>query len=146
MSTEPPVDRQQSPTPARRPFLLVIIVAIVALEAGAMLGAAGWLMYSLVTAPTTSVSSAIALFVLVLVLGVGLLFVARALWQGLRWPRAAAIVWQLLVASVAIPTMTGGQPGLGIALLIPGIVVVAGLFVPSVAAATRGTLGSRKVL
>lgn len=66
----------------------------------------------------------IAIFALLT--AVGLVLVARGLWDSRRWARSAAFVWQLLQAAVGIAAMAGSF-WWGLALLLPVPAVLVGV-------------------
>ncbi|GAB3558972.1 hypothetical protein [Spelaeicoccus albus] len=124
------------PAPARRPGALVVVIVLVFAEAAMLVAAAAVLIVDVLTGPPAELGSGIALTVLVLVLAGGLALAGRALLLGLHWPRAAVVMWQLLTLTVAIPTALDGRPAVGVALMIPAVVICVGLFMPGVIAAT----------
>ena len=58
---------------------------------------------------------------LLLAFSVWLFAVARFLLRGFRWPRAGALVAQLFVLTIGFPTLTGGYPLAGLAMLVPAV-------------------------
>lgn len=112
-----------------RPAGVLIIAAIVALEAAALLLAAAWYGSQLVTgAPVLSFWGAVFTLALLLALSVWLFAVARFLLRGFRWPRAGALVAQLLVLTIGFPTATGGYLAAGLAMLVPAATAIVLLF------------------
>ncbi len=100
-----------------------------ALEATALLIAAGWYGSQLLTgAPVLSIWGAIFTLGLLLAFSAWLFAVARFLFRGFRWPRAGALVAQLFVLTIGFPTMTGGYPLAGLAMLVPAAAVIVLLF------------------
>jgi hypothetical protein len=101
----------------------------VAVEATALLTAAGWYGSQLISgAPVLSFWGAVFTLGLLLGFAVWLLAVARFLFRGYRWPRAGALVVQLLVLTIGFPTLTGGYPLAGLAMLVPAVVAIVLLF------------------
>jgi hypothetical protein len=101
----------------------------VAVEATALLTAAGWYGSQLISgAPVLSFWGAVFTLGLLLGFAVWLLAVARFLFRGYRWPRAGALVVQLLVLTIGFPTLTGGYPLAGLAMLVPAAVAIVLLF------------------
>ncbi|WP_308813059.1 hypothetical protein [Arthrobacter sp. PAMC25284] len=120
-----------------RPGGIVVIAAIVALEAAALLLAAGWYGWQLVTgAPVLSFWGAVFTLALLLALSTWLFAVARFLLRGYRWPRAGALVAQLLVLTIGFPTATGGYAAAGAAMLVPAAAAIVLLFDKRVVAYT----------
>lgn len=114
---------------AARPAGILVIAAIVALEATALLTAAGWYGTQLLTgAPVLSFWGAVFTLALLLGFAVWLFSVGRFLLRGYRWPRAGALVAQLFVLTIGFPTLTGGYPVAGLSMLVPAIVAIVLLF------------------
>ncbi len=111
-----------------RPVGVVLIAVALVLEALALLAAAAFYVYGLLTSTPVSYGGAIFTLVLLLLLAVWLLAVGHFLFRGYRWPRAAALAWQLFMLVVAVPTLTGGYILYGLALLIPPVVALVLLF------------------
>jgi hypothetical protein len=88
------------------------VVLLVASPGGASTSGINLQMFSLTT----------ALF------AAGLGFVTRGLWRGLRWPRAAAVVWLVLLLPVAWSMVQAERSVAGLlvlATIVLGIVAVA---------------------
>ncbi|WP_082579653.1 hypothetical protein [Arthrobacter sp. Soil736] len=112
-----------------RPRAVAIISAIVAAEAAALLAAAAWYGFQLVAgAPVLSFWGAVFTLALLLAFASWLSAVAVFLYRGFRWPRAGALVAQLFVLTIGFPTLTGGYPLAGAAMLIPAAVAIVLLF------------------
>lgn len=123
-------ERADNPAPAAvRPRAIVVIAGVVALEATALLLAGAWYGFQLVTgAPVLSFWGAVFTLVLLLAFSVWLFAVARFLMRGFRWPRAGALVTQLFVLTIGFPTLTGGYPLAGLAMLVPAAIAIVLLF------------------
>jgi hypothetical protein len=116
-------------SPGGRPRAVAAISAIVAAEATALLAAAGWYGLQLMTgAPVLSFWGAVFTLALLLAFASWLYAVAVFLFRGFRWPRAGALVAQLFVLTIGFPTLTGGYPLAGLAMLLPAAVVIVLLF------------------
>ena len=114
---------------AVRPKGIVVIAAVVALEAAALLVAGGWYGTQLLTgAPVLSFWGAVFTLCLLLAFSAWLFAVARFLLRGFRWPRAGALVAQLFVLTIGFPTLTGGYPLAGLAMPIPALTAIVLLF------------------
>jgi hypothetical protein len=116
------------PTPAKRPVAVIVISLVLVLEALALLGAAAWFVYGLMTQTPLSMGGAIFQLVLLLLLAGWLLAAGHFFFRGYRWTRAAALVWQLFVIVIAFPTFTGGLVLPGLLLLLPAAVVLLLIF------------------
>ena len=125
---------------------MAVAAVIVGLEAVVLLIVGIILGISLVTSAPASLASGIFLLVLVLGFGAGLAAVAVNLFRGYRWTRSAAFVWQLLMLTIAVPTLLAGQTLTGLLLIIPPLVVAVLLFTPKVVTYTLRTGGEPPVL
>jgi hypothetical protein len=137
-SSEAPGDRdgdperippEAGPGAAGRPAGILVIAVIVALEATALLAAAVWYGSQLLTgAPVLSFWGAVFTLGLLLAFSAWLYAVAVFLFRGYRWPRAGALVAQLFALTIGFPTMTGGYPWAGLAMLVPAALAIILLF------------------
>ena len=125
---------------------MAVAAVIVGLEAVVLLIVGIILGISLVTSAPASLASGIFLLVLVLGFGAGLAAVAVNLFRGYRWTRSAAFVWQLLMLTIAVPTLLAGQTLTGLLLILPPLVVAVLLFTPKVVTYTLRTGGEPPVL
>ncbi|WP_442784805.1 hypothetical protein [Arthrobacter sp. CG_A4] len=115
--------------PPVRPAGILVVAVIVALEASALLAAAAWYGSQLLTgAPVLSFWGAVFTLGLLLAFSAWLFAVARFLFRGYRWPRAGALVAQLFVLTIGFPTLTGGYPLAGLAMLLPAVIAIVLLF------------------
>jgi hypothetical protein len=114
---------------APRPAGVLVVSIIVALEATALLAAAGLYGIQLLTAaPVLSFWGAVFTLGLLLAFSAWLFAVARFLLRGYRWPRAGALVAQLFALTIGFPTLTGGYPLAGLAMLVPAAAAIVLLF------------------
>ena len=114
---------------AVRPVGILVVAIVVALEATALFVAALWYGTQLLTgAPVLSFWGAVFTLGLLLAFSVWLFAVARFLMRGFRWPRAGALVAQLFVLTIGFPTLTGGYPFAGLAMVIPAAAAIVLLF------------------
>lgn len=114
---------------ATRPVGILVIAIVVALEATALLFASLWYGTQLLTgAPVLSFWGAVFTLFLLLAFSVWLYAVARFLMRGFRWPRAGSLVAQLFVLTIGFPTLAGGYPFAGLAMLIPAATAIVLLF------------------
>ena len=114
-------------SPKRAPAVLVIS-AVLVLEALALLAFAGWYGYSLATSTPLSMGGAIFTMVFAAVLAVWLLVVGHFFFRGYRWTRSAAVVWQFFVVIIAVPALQSGLVLPGLAMLLPAAAVLLLLF------------------
>ncbi|WP_216607036.1 hypothetical protein [Arthrobacter sp. 260] len=132
--------------PAARPGGVTIIAVVLVLEALGLLAAAGWYLYGLLTSTPTSLGGAIFTMVFLVVMALWLLVVSYHLARGYRWTRSAALVFQLFVIVIAVPTLSAGIIPVGLALLVPAAAVLLLLFTRPVLAYISRTGDNAKVL
>jgi hypothetical protein len=129
-----------------RPLGVVVIAAVVALEALELAAAALWLGIGSFSQPPQSLASSVFLVVLTLALAAGLAAVSVNAYRGFRWTRSAAFVWQLLMVALAMPALFGGAVPVGVLLLLPALAGIYYLFTPRVVAFSLRTGGEHPVL
>ncbi|MFB8368635.1 hypothetical protein ACFC25_04640 [Pseudarthrobacter sp. NPDC055928] len=139
----PDPDAEEPGRTAVRPRAITVIASVVAAEATALLGAAAWYGYELVTgAPVLSFWGAVFTLALLLAFAAWLYAVGHFLFRGYRWTRAAALVAQLFVLTIGFPTLTGGLVWAGLAMLVPAVLVIVLLFDKRVVTYASRTGGS----
>lgn len=106
-------------------FPLVVLIAVVALEALALWAAVAWLVNGFVNSSPESMRTAIALTVLVALIALWISATVIGLIRRLRWARGSTITWQVLQTAVAFGAIQGEHPQWGFALW---------LFAPALAA------------
>lgn len=107
----------------------MVIALIVAAEATALLVAAAWYGYELLSgAPILSFWGAVFTLGLLLAFSAWLYAVGHFLFRGRRWTRAAALVAQLFVLTIGFPALTAGVVWAGIAMLVPALAAIVLLF------------------
>ena len=130
-----------------RPAGITVIAVITALEATALLVAAGWYGFQLLTgAPVLSFWGAVFTLGLLLAFSAWLFAVGHFLFRGYRWPRAGALVAQLFMLTIGFPTLTGGYPAAGLAMLLPAALAIVLLFDKRVIAFASRPGGSSRAL
>jgi hypothetical protein len=130
-----------------RPRGILIISVVVVLEALALLAAAAWYGFELLTgAPVLTFWGAVFTLVLLLAFSTWLFAVGHFLFRGYRWTRAAALVAQLFVLTIGFPTMTGGLVFQGRAMILPALAAIIFLFHKDVISYASRTGGSGDVL
>ena len=148
MSEEPAANAESvgsaNPNPSARLVTRIFgaVAGIVALEALAVLSFAVWLLVDIVAGQSRSLPTAISLNVLVAGLGAWLVLVARRLLQQERWARSAAIFWQTCMLAVASASFTGrgANAVIGVALIVPAVLVLVALFSAPVLRAAKAAL------
>lgn len=111
-------------------------------EAVFMVGLSAWFLFELVSATPASFTSALAIFVILLIATAFVVALAIGAVRGRSWIRGGAVTWQLVQIAVAIGAFQGvfAQPAIGWCLLVPSLVVLGLLFSPAVSAVTRREL------
>lgn len=128
------------PAPApRRPRALLVLAAVLALEALLLWVVAGGLVMALITRTPDSLGGALAIIALALLAAVWVSAIAFWSLRRRAWIRAAALTWQLVQIMVAIGLFQGlfARPDLGWALLAPSVLVIVLLFRRNVVEATH---------
>jgi len=122
----------------RRPRALLLLTTILFAEAGLLWAAVVWLILELLTETPTSLASAVAILVLVLIAAIWVTAIAINSLRRRSWIRGAAVTWQLVQIAVAVGSFQGlyARPDLGWALLLPSVVVLVLLFQRPVIAET----------
>jgi hypothetical protein len=105
---------------------LIAITGLLFLEAAALVAVVAWLVVDLLALQPSSYATAIALIVLVVIGAIWVGAVAVASIRRAPWSRAAAIVWQVLQASIAVGAFQGlfARPDVGWLLLVPAVTVI----------------------
>ena len=111
------------------PGAVRVVTVVAAAEATALLAAAGWYAYELLSgSPVLSFWGAVFTLGLLLAFSAWLYAVAVFLYRGYRWTRAAALVAQLFVLTVGVPAITSGLVFAGLAMLVPAVIAIVLLF------------------
>jgi hypothetical protein len=118
---------------------VVVLSALIFLEAALVVGATAFLVFELATVPAQSPASAIALTVLTALAAVWVTAIAVGVLRGRAWSRGAAIVWQVLQIAVAVGAFQGSfaRAEVGWLLLVPALIALVLLFSRPVVEATR---------
>lgn len=123
-----------------RPHEVAALAGLVLLEALGLVAAGLLLLWTLLFGRPLTVGGTVFLVAVSLGGALWLSRVARGLWRGYRWPRAAALVVQLFLLVVGVPLLQGGRWGVGLVLAGPAAAVLVLLFRPAVLAWTSRTL------
>jgi hypothetical protein len=120
----------------RRPVALVVLCALVLLQAGLLVGLAGAWLLDLVRGAVQLPAATIFLVLFALGVAAVLALSVRALWSGRRWARSPVMTWQVLLVVMAVGWL-GSDPSPWIAaVLVSAVAVAVGLLLPPVVAAT----------
>lgn len=130
-----------------RPPAVIVVTLVVAVEATALLLAACWYGYQLaIGSPVLSFWGAVFTLGLLLAFSAWLYAVGVYLHRGYRWTRAAALVAQLFVLTIGLPTLSGGLVLVGLAMLLPAVAAIVLLFHSTVISYASRTGGSTPAL
>lgn len=99
-----------------------------------LVAAAGYVVHGLLTETATEPVAAVFLAVMALVFAAALVLCGRALLQRASWARSPVVVWQVLQLAAGLPAFSGGAAWMGVVLVVPPVLVLVGLFLPSVSA------------
>lgn len=117
------------PHPSAAPVAATVVAVIAGAEAMALLAAAAWYGYELFTgSPVLSFWGAVFTLGLLLAFSAWLFAVSVFLYRGYRWTRAAALVAQLFVLTIGVPTLTSGLVLAGVAMVVPAATAIVLLF------------------
>ncbi|MET0992508.1 MAG: hypothetical protein ABWX66_08920 [Lacisediminihabitans sp.] len=127
------------PKVRRRPALLILLSALIYLEAAALGVASVVLLLDLLTQRPDSYASGIAILVLTILATVWLAVMATHALLGRPWIRGGAVTWQVLQIAIGIGSFGGlfSRPDIGWLLIIPAVIVLVLLFTPTVIRATK---------
>lgn len=114
-----------------RPTSIVLVAALLLLEAAGTLCAAAWYATSLGEPGPLPVAGRVFMFVLILGAAAWQINVGIHAFKGQAWTRAAAVVWQIFQIIFAVQFLGGGWSlALGLALLVPAAAIVILIFDP----------------
>jgi hypothetical protein len=125
---------------AKKPVGLLAVLAIIGLEQIVVLYLLSSYVIATLAGQVKSLPTMLALAGLGLVVAVWLAYVFKGLYSGRRWARSGAIFWQLVQLTIAWGSFTGqfANAAIGIALIVPSVLVIGLLFTKPVFDATQG--------
>lgn len=135
-----------APQPAVRPPGVLLIGGVLMVQAAALVLLAARFMLTIFGPDPLSVGGSVFMAVLLVLLGAGLVTLARRLAGGFRWPRSPALVVQLFLVILSFPYFSAGNPLFGVLLLVPAAAVIVTLFSRPVVQFTVRPVGSGKML
>ncbi|WP_051478800.1 hypothetical protein [Arthrobacter sp. H5] len=125
---------------------ITVIAVILLLESVALFAAAGWYLTGLLTSTPASLGGAVFMLVLLVLFAGWLLVVSHFVFRGFRWTRSAALVFQLFVIVLAVPTLTAGVVWAGLLMIVPAALVLHQLFTKAVMAFMIRTTDTSRAL
>lgn len=105
----------------RAPTPLLAAAVIEGLEGCALVGFATYIGVETVVSEPTSATSAVALTVTTVLLGLGALAVSVGLYGCHRWSRGPAVVTQIFALPVSATFVQGGRLAIGAVLALAGV-------------------------
>lgn len=113
----------------RAPWPVFVVVAILLLEALALIGITVWLVIEAFGETGMHIVGTLFLAAMAIGSAVWLGLTARRLLQGRRWTRAATLVWQVLQIAIGAGSVTGEVPRPDIAAILVIPAIIAGVLV-----------------
>ncbi len=134
----PDPERSDVASDPRRPRGITAFAAVLWLEALGIGAATVYLGIEIVSAPANSLPSAIALAAVAAITAIWVAVIAVNVVRGNAWVRGASVVVQVLIIAIAVGSFQGqgAVPGVGVALLVPAIIVLILVFSKDVVAHT----------
>jgi hypothetical protein len=105
--------------------------ALVALQGVVVIGAAVFYVVEAVVSEATSLLNVAMAVLLFLLMGGGLLLVARSLVHRRRWARAPAVTWEVICLPVAYGLVESGRWYVGVPVAVVAAVVLAAVLTSS---------------
>ncbi len=126
----------------RLALIRTIGAVILAIESLAVLGFGAWMLLDLFSGQAKSLPAALTLIALYLAAGTWVGYLAFGVRKGARWARSGAIFWQTCQLFLASQSFTGrgASPFIGIALILPSVLVLALMFSKPVLADSKRQL------
>jgi predicted alternative tryptophan synthase beta-subunit len=113
-----------------RPATLSAAAAVEALEGAAVLAIGLYVGVEAIIGRPHDLASAVALALMAVLAGIGILAVGRGLWQVRRWGRAPALLTQIFAVIVAVSMIQSGRQALGAILIVVAVAGAAALLSP----------------
>ena len=134
----PDIDGVDVASAPRRSRSITALAAVLWLEAAGIAAATIYLGIEIISAPANSLPSAIALAAVAAIAAIWVAVIAINVVRGNAWVRGASIVVQVLLIAIAVGSFQGkgAVPGIGVALLVPSIIVLILVFSKDVVAHT----------
>ena len=126
----------------RLALIRTIGAVILAIESLSVLGFGAWMLLDLFSGQAKSLPAALTLIALYLAAGTWVGYLAFGVHKGARWARSGAIFWQTCQLFLASQSFTGrgASPVIGIALILPSVLVLALMFSKPVLADSKRQL------
>ena len=117
----------------RMPASIYGLSAVLFLESAALASVSVWFLVEILTTRVNSVGGSILTLALALGATAWVAAAAVGALRGRTWVRGAALTWQLCQLAVAVGAFQGvfAQPLVGVVILVPTVLALVLLFVPS---------------
>jgi hypothetical protein len=115
--------------PSKRPPLLTVLAALVAIEALGVSGYAVWFGLQLFVAETGSLAGALFLLVLFIGMALWLWALTFGLFRMRTWTRSGTLVWQTIQVVVGVSMISAEGDWLFVALAMIVLSVLAGVLI-----------------
>ncbi|WFR83102.1 hypothetical protein [Arthrobacter sp. Y-9] len=133
-----PMNSPQTGALLSRPLSVTVVSLVALVEGLVLLVVAGIYVVNLLAGtPVLTFAGAVFLAVLFAALGLGLMAIGHFLFRGYRWPRSGALVAQLFILAIGIPTLQAGLIWQGLLIIIPAAVSAVLIFDPRAVAYGR---------
>jgi hypothetical protein len=113
-----------------RPHTLSTAAAVEVLEGAALVVIGCYVGVEAIVGRPHDIASAVALALMAVLAGAGVLAVGRGLWQVRRWGRAPGLLTQIFAVIAAVSLIQGGRHALGAIVLVIAVVGAAALLSP----------------
>ncbi len=127
------------PDQSTKKWPLIGLGIILMLEAIALAFVSVWFLVEILTTPVHSVGGSILTLAIALLATVWVAATGIGTFRAQSWVRGAAVTWQLCQLAIAVGAFEGifAQPLVGVAVLVPTVIALVLLFLPSTTAALR---------
>jgi hypothetical protein len=114
----------------QKPLQLKVLVAVTGLETLAVAVTFALAVINIITGQEKSLSLMAALAAMIFCFVIWGVFITKGLWQLKPWSRASSVFWQTAQLAIAYESFQGetANASIGVALIIPSVVVLYLLF------------------
>ena len=127
------------PDQSKKKWPLIGLGIILILEAATLAFLSVWFLVEILTTPVHSVGGSILTLAIAILATVWVGATGIGTFRAQSWVRGAALTWQLCQLAIAVGAFEGifAQPLVGVAVLVPTVIALVLLFLPSTTAALR---------
>jgi hypothetical protein len=129
----------KNPDQNRKSATLIGLGIVLLFEALALAIVSVWFLVEILTTPVNSIPGSILTLALAVLATAWVAAAGVGAFRARPWVRAAALTWQLCQLAIAVGAFDGifAQPQIGYAVLVPTVLALVLLFMPSTTAALR---------